>query len=174
MANQMTILVGTVGQGIMRSTDDGDTWRRASIGQGLHSDALVRCLASNPGRPETIFAGTDKGLYRSDDAGEQWQQVSSPLNNYCVWALAIDPEEPEKMFAGTGTPTPASLFRSTDGGKTWDKRPMEAAEECPNVGIPRVTGIAIDPVSRNSVWVGLEVDGVRHSGLPVPGNQMSG
>ena len=37
-----TILVGTVGQGIMRSTDDGATWRRVGIGQGLHSDALVR------------------------------------------------------------------------------------------------------------------------------------
>ena len=163
MANQITLLVGTVGQGIMRSTDDGETWRRVGIGQGLHSDALVRSMASNPDRPNTIFAGTDQGLYRSDDGGEEWQQVNSPLRDYCVWALAIDAADPQIMFAGTGTPTPAALFRSTDGGKTWEKRPMEAAEECPNVGIPRVTGIAIDPVSRSSVWVGLEVDGVRHS-----------
>ena len=40
---------------------------------------------------------------------------------------------------------------------------MQAAEECPNVGIPRITGIAIDPVDRRSVWVGIEVDGLRHS-----------
>ena len=68
------------------------------------------------------------------------------------------------MFAGTGTPTPAALFLSDVGGQTWEKRPTEAAEKCPNLGIPRVTGIAIDPVIRSSVWVGLEVDGVRHSG----------
>lgn len=40
---------------------------------------------------------------------------------------------------------------------------MEIAEDCPNVGIPRPTGIAIDPIDNRNVWVGLEVDGVRHS-----------
>ena len=67
------------------------------------------------------------------------------------------------MFAGTGTPDPAGVFRSTDGGKTWEKRPVNVAEECPNVGVPRVTGIAIDPLNHRDVWVGLEVDGLRHS-----------
>ena len=33
----------------------------------------------------------------------------------------------------------------------------------PNVGIPRVTGIAIDPLDRQQIWVGIEVDGARHS-----------
>src|SRR5262249_17773410 len=41
--------------------------------------------------------------------------------------------------------------------------PVEISENCPNVGIPRPTGIAIDPTNPRSVWVGLEVDGVRHS-----------
>src|SRR5690606_1831946 len=58
--------------------------------------------------------------------------------------------------------TPA-LYRSTDGGETWRHRPMEIAKECPNVGIPRPTAIAIDPTDSRHVWVGLEVDGVRHS-----------
>ncbi len=163
MANKMTILVGTIGQGIMRSADGGESWQRVGIGQGMHSDALVRTIASNPRRPEVVFAGTDKGLYRSEDAGQSWRLVDSPLSSYCVWALAVDPVEPQTMFAGTGTPTPATLFRSTDGGRRWEQRPAEIAEECPNVGIPRVTGIAIDPVNRRSIWVGLEVDGVRHS-----------
>jgi photosystem II stability/assembly factor-like uncharacterized protein len=67
------------------------------------------------------------------------------------------------MFAGTGTPTPATIFRSTDGGRRWEKRPVQVAEECPAVGIPRVTGIAIDPADHRKIWVGLEVDGVRRS-----------
>ena len=67
------------------------------------------------------------------------------------------------MFAGTGTPTPSTLFRSTDGSVSWQQCAVEIADECPNVGIPRVTGIAIDPVNRQSIWVGIEVDGVRHS-----------
>jgi photosystem II stability/assembly factor-like uncharacterized protein len=40
---------------------------------------------------------------------------------------------------------------------------MEIAAECPAVGTPRVTGIAIDPMNRNNVWMGIEVDGVRYS-----------
>jgi photosystem II stability/assembly factor-like uncharacterized protein len=163
MAGKMTVLVGTVGQGIIRSADGGETWQRVGINQGLHSDALVRAVANNPKQPEMVYAGTDKGLYMSQNAGQSWQWVDSPLSNYCVWNLAIDPVEPNVMFAGTGTPTPAAIFRSTNGGHTWEQRPMEAAETCPAVGTPRVTGIAIDPLNRRNLWVGLEVDGVRHS-----------
>jgi photosystem II stability/assembly factor-like uncharacterized protein len=163
MADKMTILVGTVGQGIMRSADSGETWQRVSIDQGIHSDALVRTVVSNPRQPEIVHAGTDKGLYRSEDAGRSWQLVESPLSRYCVWALAVDTSEPDIIYAGTGTPTPAAIFRSTDGGRIWEQRPVEIAEECPNVGVPRVTGIAIDPTNHRNVWVGLEVDGVRYS-----------
>jgi len=154
MTDVKTILVGTVGQGILRSGDGGETWGRIGIGAGLHSDALVRTLLNTPTSPEIVFAGTDKGLYRSGNAGKTWQPVDSSLNSYNVWALAADPGDPNLMFAGTGTPTPAALFRSSDAGKTWEKRPMEVAEECPNVGVPRVTGIAVDPVTRRDIWVG--------------------
>ena len=163
MAGKMTILVGTVGQGIMRSPDDGETWQRIGIDQGMHSDALVRCMVHDVHRAEIVYAGTDKGLYLSEDAGQSWKPLDSPLSSHCVWALATDPSESKVMFAGTGTPTRAGIFRSIDGGKSWELRPMEIAEECPNVGIPRVTGIAIDPVDRRNIWVGLEVDGARHS-----------
>ena len=163
MAETMTILVGTVGQGVLRSADGGETWGRVGINQGLHSDALVRTLAAHPDRPKVVHAGTDKGLYKSDDAGETWRLIDTPLNSYTVWALAVDEQDPNLMYAGTGTPNPAAFFRSRDGGETWEKKPMQAADECPAVGIPRVTGIAIDPVDRRSIWVGIEVDGLRHS-----------
>ena len=163
MAGKITILVGTVGQGIMRSADGGETWQRVSIYQGVHPETLVRTLVSNPLQPEVVFAGTGTGLYQSNDAGENWHLVESALSDYSVWALAIDPVDPEVMFAGTGTPTPATLFRSSNGGISWEQRPVEVAEECPNVGSPRVTRIAIDPVTRSNIWMGLEVDGVRHS-----------
>ncbi len=163
MSTKMTILVGTVGQGVMRSEDSGDSWRRVGIDQGLHSDALVRALLASPERPGMVFAGTDKGLYRSEDSGATWGLVDSPMSGYCVWALAADPHDSRNMYAGTGTPNPAVLFRSNDGGVTWQKTSMTAAETCPNVGTPRVTGIAVDPTEPRNVWVGLEVDGVRVS-----------
>ena len=163
MSNVKTVLVGTVGQGIMRSGDGGESWGRVGITSGLHSDALVRDLANHPDRPGIVFAGTDKGLYRSEDAGMNWRLVDTPMSGSSVWAVTVDNADPNLMFAGTGTPNPCGVFRSTDGGKTWEQRPVDIAEECPNVGVPRVTGIAIDPTNHRDIWVGLEVDGLRHS-----------
>ena len=62
MSEVKTVLVGTIGQGIMRSADGGESWRRVGIDAGMHSDALVRALGNHPDRPGVVFAGTDKGL----------------------------------------------------------------------------------------------------------------
>lgn len=163
MSGKMTILVATVGQGIMRSPNGGESWMRAGIDQGMHSDAIVRCLSTGPDRPELVLAGSDKGLYRSEDAGRTWKLLDTPLSGYSVWNLAVDTENPEIIYAGTGTPTAAALFRSEDRGVSWQKLPVQVAETCPNVGIPRFTGLAIDPQDHRKLWAGLEVDGVRYS-----------
>jgi len=158
-----TIHVGTIGQGVMSTADDGETWTRAGVRQGMHSDAIVKALLADHRRPEVVFAGTDAGLYRSDDAGAQWRLLDTPMSGSMVWSMAIDPADERVMFAGTGTPSTPGIFRTTDDGKTWTRLPVDIAAECPNVGIPRPTGIAIDPTDHRHVWVGLEVDGVRHS-----------
>ncbi|HLZ29421.1 MAG TPA: hypothetical protein VKV73_19055 [Chloroflexota bacterium] len=163
MTTGMTVLVGTIGQGVLRSNDGGEAWQRIGPNQGMHSDALVRCLTNHPTKPEVVFAGTERGLLRSDDAGRTWRSVESPLSEFCVWKVAIHPHDAAVMFAGTGTPDPAAVFRSDDGGATWKRLPVEVAETCEAVGVPRVTGIAIDPVDPRNVWVGLEVDGARVS-----------
>jgi len=147
----------------MKSADDGESWMRVGPRDGLHSDGIVRALVSDPRRPEVVFAGSDVGLYRSHDAGEKWQLLDTPMNGSTIWSMAIDPVDPDVVFVGTGTPSTPGIFRSDDGGKTFERKPMDIAEECPNVGIPRLTGITIDPVDHRNVWVGLEVDGVRHS-----------
>jgi photosystem II stability/assembly factor-like uncharacterized protein len=163
MSQHGTILVGTVGQSVMRSTDGGETWGRVGPGQGMHSDALIRCLTPHPRQPEVLFAGTDLGLYRTDDAGTHWRRLDTPMSGGAVWALAIDDAEPTRMLAGVGTPTPGAIYQTADGGETWQLRSAEFAEDCPAVGIPRPTAIAIDPTDHRNVWLGIEVDGVRRS-----------
>ena len=163
MASKGSILVGTVGQGVMMSRDDGESWTRASVRHGMHSDCIVRCLTSDPRSPDVVYAGTDKGLYRSDDGGGQWGLLDTPMKGSMVWSMAIDPVDPDTMFAGTGTPSKPGIYRSTDAGKSWGRLAVDIAADCPNVGIPRPTGISIDPTNHRRVWVGLEVDGVRHS-----------
>jgi len=163
MATKGNILVGTIGQGVMMSADDGESWTRASVRQGMHSDCIVRALLADPGRPGVVYAGTDRGLYRSDDGGAKWALQDTPMTGSMVWSMALDPVDRDVMFAGTGTPSKPGIYRTTDAGKSWEHLAVDIADECPNVGIPRPTGIAIDPTDHRHVWVGLEVDGVRHS-----------
>jgi len=164
MTDQKTLLVGTVGQGVMRSPDNGENWQRAGLSSGLHSDAIIRALLCDPLQPRRVLAGTDKGICLTEDGGETWSQLDSPMNELIVWNLTVDPTDPQTLFAGTGTPGPCYVFKTTDGGKSWKKLPVEIAKECMNVGVPRTTAITVDPTNHNNVWIGLEVDGVRFSG----------
>ena len=54
MATKGTILVGTIGRGVMMSSDDGESWSRASVRVGMHSDAIVKTLLPDPRRPATV------------------------------------------------------------------------------------------------------------------------
>ena len=65
----VTIVVGTVGQSIMRSEDSGKTWARIGPRRGFAYEASVRCIAMHPKQHNILFAGTERGLYRSEDAG---------------------------------------------------------------------------------------------------------
>jgi len=163
MAKKGTILVGTIGQGVMMSRDDGESWTRASVGQGMHSDCIVKTLLADPRRPGVVYAGTDMGLYQSDDGGARWCLLDTPMSGSMVWSMTIDPVDPQVMFAGVGTPSTPGIYRSPDDRKSWERLPVEIAAQCPNVGIPRPTAIAVDPTDHRHVWVGLEADGVRHS-----------
>ena len=158
-----TILVGTIGQGVMMSADDGESWTRASVRHGMHSDCIVKTLLSDPRQPEVVYAGTDMGLYRSDNGGGRWRLLDTPMSGSMVWSMGIDPVDPSVMFAGTGTPSQPGIYRSRDASKSWQQLSVEISAECENVGTPRPTGIAIDPTDHRHVWIGLEVDGVRHS-----------
>src|SRR5437870_4713301 len=114
MANKGTILVGTIGQSVMMSADEGASWTRASVRQGMHSDCIVKALLADPRQPQTVYAGTDMGLYRTEDGGAKWRLLDTPMTGSMVWSLAFDPNDPQVMFAGTGTPSTPGVYRSTD------------------------------------------------------------
>jgi photosystem II stability/assembly factor-like uncharacterized protein len=158
----MRTLVGTVGQSVL-GTDDGERWERCGPNAGFHSDAIVRTLVNRPEQPEVIWAGTDKGILRSDDGGRHWRLLDGPLNGLQVWRISLHPNQPRVVFAGTGTPSRAQVFRSDDDGATWKTLPVEIAAECAAVGVPRVTDIAVDPQDPLKLWASIEVDGMRRS-----------
>src|SRR5262245_1285747 len=158
MADNFTICVGTVGTGAWISPDGGESWRQ--VRSGLWAESRIFGFAVHPKQPRTVLAGADDGVYRSEDGGQRFARLASPMHAVHVWQLAFDPTNPEIISAGT---RPAALFRAADGGRHWEKLRAEMAEECPNVRIPRVTALTVDPSDHRVVWAGVEVDGVRRS-----------
>lgn len=109
------------GSGLYRSGDGGDHWDQVT-GNGLPSEGVGRIgmafAPSNPRRIYLIVDAKDGGLYRSDDGGENWQHTSRDKR---IWGrgwyfgeLTVDPTNPDTVYVPN-----TSLYRSTDGGKTF-------------------------------------------------------
>ena len=157
MAKNFSIHVGTIGTGLLHSSDGGKNWGRA---EGIWGDSRVFAVTANPKDPSKIYAGTDEGIFLSRDNGKSFQHLDSPMDSLHVWKIAVDPVDPDIVFAGT---SPSAIFRSQDGGTKWEKLNVDMAEECPNVRMPRVTALEVDPTDHRIIWAGVEVDGVRRS-----------
>jgi photosystem II stability/assembly factor-like uncharacterized protein len=85
------------------------------------------------------------------------------LNGYAVWKLVASEKDPKMLYAGTGAPSRSILFRSRDGGKTWEKTPLEMPEFCAGVNRPRMLALAVDPDDADDVWAGVEEGGLHRS-----------
>jgi photosystem II stability/assembly factor-like uncharacterized protein len=158
-----TIIVATAGQGMLRSSDKGQTWHRLGIREPIEFDGTVRALAVDPSRPNRIYAGADCGVCISDDAAVHWRAATGDLEGRTVWALAIDPNDPSILYGGTGAPSRAALFKSTDAGETWKRLLPDFPEFCAGVNRPRLLTICVDPDDGQQVWFGLEEGGAWRS-----------
>lgn len=158
-----TILVGTAGQGILRSVDDGATWHRLGLKEAIEFDGTVRAIAVDPSDPSRVLAGADVGICLSTDGGAHFSRVASPADGLAIWALAYDPNDPKIVFAGTGAPSRGRMFRSTDGGDTWTDLGVELPEFCLGVNRPRILSICVSPVNGKEVWFGVEEGGAWRS-----------
>ncbi|HEV8046415.1 MAG TPA: YCF48-related protein [Terriglobales bacterium] len=89
----------------------------------------VRSLTYDPQNPDHIFLGTSTGsLFTSTDGGHSWTKFAHLGNgdDYVIDHLAIDPQSPNKMYAAAWSvenQQAGDLFRSNDGGTTWETIP---------------------------------------------------
>jgi hypothetical protein len=158
MATTHRLYVGTVGEGLFRSTDGGARFRRAC--EGTFVECHVRALAVHPADSRTLYMGSELGLFRSTDGADHWERVESPVNGRQVWSVLLLPDDPDVILAGT---CPSRLFRSGDGGRTWAEAKADIRADCPRIMHTRVTALVADPTERGTVWAGVEIDGLRRS-----------
>jgi photosystem II stability/assembly factor-like uncharacterized protein len=100
---------------------------RESIVREQPFDSRTECVTVTDG---TVLVGTfEEGLQRSTDDGESWTRADG-IEQDAVTSLAVDPEDPETVYAGT---EPSRVYRSTDGGQTFERLPgltdLDSADE---------------------------------------------
>ena len=93
------LYVGTIGEGLFRSLDHGENFRRAC--DGVFVECAVRAIAVHPLQPEVMYLGTEVGLYVSRDGAGNWEPLPAPLDGYQVWSINLTAARPERIVIGT-------------------------------------------------------------------------
>ncbi|MCB5168555.1 RICIN domain-containing protein [Streptomyces bambusae] len=156
---------------LLRSTDRGRTFKRTALpfklGANEDGRGAGERLAIDPARHGTLLLGTRKnGLWRSNDHGATWRQVSSfPVKDGAGSGAGISfvtygPAGSKTVYVGVADKS-ASLYRSTDGGDTWQTVPGQPTGRLPQHGVLSGDGSlyltytnALGPngVTAGSVW----------------------
>ena len=124
---------GACAGGVWKSDDAGQYWENVTDGQ--LSTAAIGALAVAPSDGNVIYAGTGEatiridvthgdGVYKSTDAGKNWQHMGLPESRH-IGRIEVDPTDPDTVYVAalghSAKDNPdRGLYRSNDGGKTWD------------------------------------------------------
>ncbi len=159
------------GYGLWKSMDAGETWEY----KGLKEGQYIPRIRIHPENPDLVYAAVlghvfgpnkERGVYRSKDGGNTWEQVLFVSEDAGAVDLVMDPFNPRVLYASTWKVrrTPYSLesggdgsalWKSTDGGDSWEKISN-------NKGLPKGTlgiiGVTASPVKRNRLWAIIEAE----------------
>ena len=125
------------GLGVWRSTDGGKTWRNV----GLRGAGQIGAIRIHPRQPLIAYVAVlgqpfgpsdERGVFRTMDGGETWQKVLFIDPQTGVVSLAMNPANPEEIYAGVwqaerrpwtilsgGPATKTGRYKTTNGGNTW-------------------------------------------------------
>ncbi|MBP6236575.1 MAG: glycosyl hydrolase [Saprospiraceae bacterium] len=130
-----TYYMGTTGGGIWKTDDIGNTW--SNISDGYFTTGSVGAISVSESDPNVIYAGMGEhavrgvmthhgdGVYKSTDAGKSWKKIGLELTQH-ISRISIHPKNPDIIFVAAqgalyGSSQERGIYRSQDGGKTWNK-----------------------------------------------------
>ncbi|MFI6845279.1 RICIN domain-containing protein [Kitasatospora sp. NPDC050467] len=130
---------------ILRSTDQGRTFQRTDLpfklGGNEDGRSMGERLVVDPSDHRTLYLGTRKnGLWRSNDYGVTWNQVGSfPVKDGASSGVGLSfvtfgPSGSRTIYVGVADKS-TSLYRSTDGGASWQAVPGQATGQLPQHGV---------------------------------------
>lgn len=152
------------GDGIYKSMDGGKSWKN----MGLKDSRHIGMILVDPRDSDVVYAaaegsawgpGGDRGLYKSEDGGENWKKILEISENTGVNNIICDPRDPDVLYATSeqrrrhvhtkiGGGPESHVYKSTDAGDNWRK--IEK-------GLPKVhiggMGIAISPVDPDVLYL---------------------
>lgn len=157
------------GDGLYKSTDSGRTWNNVGLKDSEHiSEVIV-----HPDNSDVVFVavqgplwnkGGERGFYKTTDGGKTWKKTLGNEEWTGVTDIAIDPRDPDLMYAATwdrhrtvaaymGGGPGSGIHRSMDGGETWTKL---------KTGLPRSNmgkiGIAVSPHDPDIIYAAIELE----------------
>jgi photosystem II stability/assembly factor-like uncharacterized protein len=158
------------GKGMYRSTDAGKTWAHI----GLPDAGQIGKIQVHPNDPDRVFVAAlgnlfgdnaERGVYRSTDGGDTWENVLFVSDSTGIVDIAMDPSNPRILYATAWTAQrlpwsmisgsmEGGLYRSKDGGDSWQK----LAAGLPQ-GLFGKAGVAVSPANPNRVWALIEAVG---------------
>jgi photosystem II stability/assembly factor-like uncharacterized protein len=128
-----------IGRGAYKSTDAGKTWQFV----GLKDAGQIGSVIIHPTNPDIVWLAAlgspfgpneERGIYKTVDGGKTWKKTLFVNNETGGRVLAINPANPNELYAGMyrgfrkgwdiisgGPATEGGMFKSTDGGETWTR-----------------------------------------------------
>jgi photosystem II stability/assembly factor-like uncharacterized protein len=138
--------------GVLKSTNGGRSWvlMTDDFGSDGFPAQAVRALVVDPHRRATIYAATfPGGVFKSTDGGRTWRAVNAGLEQVkVVETVVVDPVTPDTLYAGAigfFKGERRGVFKSTDGGASWDRTSVGLRDESAVV-------LAIDPRNPTTLY----------------------
>ncbi len=114
--------------GVLKSTNGGATWNTTGLSFVTSNKVLIGRLLMHPDDNDILYAGTNRGIYKTTDGGVNWTAIYEPTyssggSNYYYYIIDMEfkPGDPSTIYASTKKYGNPKIFRTTDDGSNWSE-----------------------------------------------------